>query len=400
MKGFRDFYPEDFRILKYIFDTWRKVARKYGYEEVESSLLEPIQLYNKSGDEIPEQIYSFKDKGNRLIALRPETTPSIARMIKDRKDLKLPIKWFSISQCFRYERMQQGRSRSFFQFNLDCLGSKSVKLDAEVIVTLVNILKEFKLNKNDFYIRISNRRLINDLLNELNIKEVKDIARLVDKKGKISDKDMKAALRELNLNEKQINGLFELFDVKNLKNLKIKSEGLEELRELFKLLKNYDVDDYCKLDLSIMRGFDYYTGVVFEAFDKKGDFRALAGGGRYDDLAGLPGVGYGFGDLVLKLFLEQRKKLPVLKKNLDFYLISIDQDKEVLKLAEKLREKFKVEIDLIGRNLKKQLSYASDNSRYVVIVGKEEVKQKKFKLKDLESREEKLVSFKYLMELD
>src|SRR3989344_3022473 len=173
-KGTRDFYPEDQRIQNYIFNIWKSVALKYGYEEIDGPLLEPLELFTaKSGEEIKEQLYLLKDKSNRQLALRPEITPTIARMIAQNKSIAKPIRWFSIPRCFRYENPQLGRLREFFQFNLDLLGSESMKADAEVIATLVKIMQSFNCNKGDFVVRISNRKIMNDLLNSIKIKEIK-----------------------------------------------------------------------------------------------------------------------------------------------------------------------------------------------------------------------------------
>ncbi|MEK6934785.1 MAG: ATP phosphoribosyltransferase regulatory subunit, partial [Nanoarchaeota archaeon] len=327
MKGFRDFYPEEKRVQNWIFSKWREVAEKYGYSEIDSPILEAIEIYNKSGDEIPEQIYSFKDKSGKTLAIRPETTPSIARMIRAKKDLKLPVKWYSISRCLRYERPQQGRAREFFQFNLDCIGSKNLMTDAEVIASSVELMKEFGLSKKDFFVRISNRRLMEDLLLNLGIskKNLKDVYRILDKICKYTEDEIKKDLKSKGVSENEINSLFKLLKVKDLSKIKIESSGLQELRELFKLLKDYNVLGYCRLDLSIMRGFDYYTGTVFEVFDKKGELRAIAGGGRYDDLAGIPGVGYAMGDVVIELFLKEKKKIPEIKKEIDYFIAPVNE---------------------------------------------------------------------------
>jgi len=394
VRGFRDFYPKEKRTINFLFSTWKDVAEKYGYEEVDMPILESVKLYSKSGDEIPTQIYRFKDKKGRDLALRPETTPSIARMISSKPDLKKPIKWYSISQCYRYERIQRGRGREFFQFNLDFLGTKSMEADAEVITTLIKILTSFNLTEKDFYIRISNRKLINDLFKDLKITCVKEIARLLDKRCKISDKELKQALKDLELSTKQISSVFKLLDTKELSKIKVKSEGLDELKTLFAIFKKYKLSKFIKLDLSIMRGFDYYTSTVFEAFDKKGDFRSIAGGGRYDDLAGVPGVGYGFGDLVLQLFLEENKKLPDLKNSTDILIIPINTLDNCIPIAETLREEgLKINLDVQERSISKNLDYANKQSiPYVLIIGENELQKNKVKLKNMSSGKEKLIS--------
>ncbi|MAF51308.1 MAG: histidine--tRNA ligase [Nanoarchaeota archaeon] len=394
VKGFRDFYPEDKRTSNYIFSIWKNIAELYGYEEIDLPILELTKLYNKSGDEIPTQIYRFKDKKDRDLALRPETTPSVARMVRSKPDLKKPLKWYSISQCYRYERLQKGRSREFYQYNLDYIGSKSMQVDAEVITTLIKILNSCGLTEKDFYIRISNRRLINDLFKDLKITNVKEMARLLDKRCKLTDKTLKQGLKDLELNEKQITSVLKLLKTDSLSKIEIKSEGLEELKELFSIFKKYKVEKYIKLDLSIMRGFDYYTSTVFEAFDKEGDFRAIAGGGRYDDLAGTPGIGYGFGDIVLETFLKEKNKLPSQANTTNLFIIPIDNLEKCIPIAEQLRQEgINVSVDLQEKGISKNLDYADKQSiPYVLIVGENELSKNKVKFKNMTSGEEKLIS--------
>jgi len=393
MKGFRDFYPSDQRKQNYIFKIWKSVALKYGFEEFSAPVLEPIELFNKSGQEIPEQMYTLKDKSDRQLALRPELTPSLARMINENPNLPKPIKWFSIPECFRYENIQTGRSRSFFQFNLDIIGTTSMKADAEVIVTTIKIMESFGLTQKDFYIRISNRKFMDDFLKELGIKDSKPIFRIVDKINKISISEFQKELKDNNLNDDQIKQLNKFLLIRDLKDIKNQSPGLEELKQLFKYLKDFDVSKYCQLDLTISRGFDYYTSTIFEVFDKSLKFRALAGGGRYDNLANLPGVGYGMGDIVLQVLLEDKKKLPKIENDLDYYIVLVNEEmfSTGVKIAEKLRENNRVELDLTERNLGKQLNYAnSKNAKKVIIVGPEELKKNKVRIRDMKTGKESL----------
>ena len=390
VKGTKDFYPEEKALQNYIFNIWRSISLQYGFEEVDTPVLEPTEIYKKSGEEIPEQLFSFKDKSERNIALRPETTPSIARMIAS-KNLTKPIKWFSISKCFRYENPQSGRTREFTQFNLDILGTKNMLADAEVISTAIKIMLSFKLTNKDFFVRISNRKLMESILVSFGLKEsqLKIIYRLIDKICKISEKDFKLTLKEYKLTDKQIKDVLELLKIKDFKKLekykldKKGEEGLAELKELFSYLKTFNLDKYCRLDLSIMRGFDYYTSTVFEVFDAKGEFRAIAGGGRYDNLLELfdaepcPGVGYAMGDIVLTLFLKERNKLPEIKKGIDYYIAPVNEKlyKLSIEIAEKLRaEGNSVEIDLMNRNLGKQFNYANSiNAKKVIIIGERDL---------------------------
>ena len=407
--GTRDFYPELQSELNIIFEAWRKVAISYGYEEIEGPLLESTDLWTlKSGAEIPEQMYSFVDKGGRSVAIRPELTPTVARMVAQKqKELLKPIKWFAIPRCLRYERPQKGRLREFFQFNLDCLGLDSMKADAEVISTAISIMEFFELDEKDFFIRISNRRLVQDLfLSVADKSQLKDISRLVDKFDKMKKEEFVLALEDLKV--KDADKLIKILSLNNLDSIDFDSlsengkKGYNELKELIMILGNYGFGKYVKIDFSIMRGFDYYTSTVFEVYDTSKKFRAIAGGGRYDDLVvdfggeKCPGIGYGFGDVVFSLFLKEKGKLVSYKKNLDYFVITIGDVYETgLKIASKLRRKgFKVEIALAEMNTQKQLNYAGKlNVKSLVFVGEDELKKGKFKVKELASGKETFMSF-------
>jgi len=401
-KGTRDFYPKEKQIQNYIFNTWRSIAKKYGYEEIDGPLLEPLELFTqKSGEEIKEQLYTLKDKSNRKLALRPETTPTIARMIAQNKSLPKPIRWFSISRCFRYERSQTGRLREFFQFNLDLLGTESMKADAEVIATLARTMQEFGCTKKDFYIRINNRKIMNSLFKNLKIKNTKQLYNLIDKKSKISQKEFDSGLKELKLTKEQIKNINEILKINSIKQLRDYNMDTKEIEQLFDYLKYYNIQDLCKLDLTIVRGLDYYTSTVFELSDAKNEFRALAGGGRYDNLVDIfggekcPGIGYGMGDVVLELFLKKQKKLPDLTKQIDYFIIPINAEKQAIELSEKLRKKYNVELSLSEKNISKQLNYANSlKVSKVIFIGEREIKQNKVKIRDMKTGKEKLVSIK------
>lgn len=392
MKGFRDLYPNEKREQNFIFSKWSSMARKYGFEEIAGPLLEEVDLYKKSGSELPEQIYSFVDKNGRKVGIRPELTPSVIRMFKA-KSLVRPVKWFSIQDFYRYERPQSGRLREFSQLNLDILGINNVKADAELILTVVEIMKSFGLSKKDFSIKLSNRKLFDDLLNSIGIKKLKNIAKIIDKKEKISAKDFELSLKELKLSGKQIKDLVKILNLKDVSKIKIESKGLEELNELMGYLKSYGILDFVTFDLSVVRGFDYYTSTVFEVFDKSGDFRAIAGGGRYV-LDGVDAVGFGMGDVVLGLFLKEKKKLELEDLKFDYYVAPVNEKdySKAIKIVEKLRSKGSlVEIDLSGRNLGKQFNYAnSKNFSKVVIVGSKD--KGKVTVRDMKTGKEKKVS--------
>lgn len=370
VKGTKDYYPKDKHIQNYIFNIWKTTSKKFGYEEIDAPIIEPLELYTKkSGAEIESQLYSFTDKGGRKLALRPELTPSIARMIAQDKSLKKPLRWFSIPRCYRYEQPQSGRQREFFQFNLDLLGIDSIKADAEVIATAVEMLKAFGLTEKDFIVKISSRKLIKN----------KSILPILDKKDKLTKEEFQTEIGKLSKPAQK--------DINSLLKEKIKDK---ELGELFTYLKEYGIDKFCEIDPTVVRGLDYYTGIVFEIRKRKGKLRAIAGGGRYENLVETfggekcPGVGYGMGEETLTLLLEQANKLPDIKKEIDFFIATIGVDGE--KIATKLRKKYSIELNLTDKPLAKQIKYAeSIKAKNVVIIGEEEIKTKKLTIKNLET---------------
>jgi histidyl-tRNA synthetase len=400
-KGVRDFYPEDMLIQNHIYDVWRNSAKNFGFSEIDTPIIEPIELFTaKSGEEIRSQLYNFVDKGEREITLRPETTPSVARLVvQKQKELKKPMKWFSVSQCFRYEQPQAGRLRNFVQFNADTLGIETSLADAENIALSASILNGFGLNEKDFFIRLSHRKLINSVFEHLKIKKAQEVFRLIDKKNKISDKDFNNGLKELGLNDSQIEGIEELFGIDTID--KLENSELEydtvaftNLKEIADYLCSFGFEDYIMIDLSVVRGFDYYTGVVFELFDRQGKFRALAGGGRYDDLVGIfdgdrcPGIGFGMGDVVLGLFLEEKKLLEHVNESVDYFIGTLGNVSNVaVKLATKLRkEGSSVNIEIGNRNVKKQMNYANSiGAKKVIIIGSNEIESGVVKVKEMKT---------------
>lgn len=418
LKGTRDFYPEIQAIQNYIFDNWKKICKKFGYEEFEGPLLESVDLWTeKSGEDITDQLYVFEDKGGRRITVRPELTPTLARMVSQKqKELKKPIKWFSIGRFWRYERPQSGRLREFYQLNVDCLGSDSMKADAEIIAIAIELMKSFGLDYEDFYIRVSNRKLIQDLILNIIYDEslLQDLARLIDKKDKLKPGDFALALKDIGLDENQVSELKMLLETDNIYEMDSfmlgdkGKEALEEFKELMGYLRGMGLGKYVKLDLSIMRGLDYYTSTVFEVFDKSGEYRALAGGGRYDNLVEqfggekCSGIGFGMGDVVLEKFLRSKEKIPSLLQKIDYYVMPLSDEvyNDALNIATILRRKFSVVIDVMGMKIRKQMDYANRlNAKFVVFVGEEEVKKNIVKIKNMETGSERDVAVKELKEL-
>jgi histidyl-tRNA synthetase len=407
VKGTRDFFPEQKFVQDYMFNVWESIAKKFSYENFDGPMLEPAKLWQmKSGDEIPEQMYVLDDKAGRKLAIRPELTPTLARMIAEKqKSIIKPIRWYSIARCWRYEQPQSGRLREFFQLNVDCLGSDSMQLDAEVIATAVEIMKSFDLDEKDFYVRIGNRKLIESMIisSGINKSQLKDVSRLIDKLEKIGEKTFILSLKDLDIEKETAEKLLDLLKIKEIDEIDEDSldedgkQGLKEIKELLKLISYYGMKKYAEFDASIMRGFDYYTSTVFEVYDRDKKLRAIAGGGRYDNLVldfggeKMPGVGYGMGDVVLELFLKEKKKIPEYRKELDYYVAVLNENclEYAMKVAIKLREKYKVELEILGRNISKQFNYADKiKAENVIIIGDDEVKNNFVKIKNLKTGKE------------
>lgn len=391
-KGVRDFYPDDMYLEKYIFGTWRKVSEKFGYEEYSASILEPSELYKqKSGEEIVnEQTYNFIDRGNRSVTLRPEMTPSVARMVSARRrELGFPLRWYSIPNLFRYEQPQRGRLREHYQLNVDLFGATGIQADIEIISVAYEIMREFGASVDDFEIRISNRDLVYKKLELAGItdnKERDDYISLLDKKDKISNE-------EFQTREAQIVG----------KNLSIDlNEPDEYTQEILNNLEMIGISN-ARFDPTLFRGFSYYNGMVFEIFDtNKENRRSLFGGGRYDNLTHLfdnentPAVGFGMGDVTIKDFLETHDLLPDYKSSTDIYLITVGEVPEntTESIASELRNyNLNTAIDISGRKIGDQIKTAIKHKiSNVLIVGEEEIKNQKYTLKNLSSEKEYKVS--------
>jgi histidyl-tRNA synthetase len=306
VKGFRDFYPEDIALRNYIFETWRKVARRYGFVEYEAPFIESTDLYKKkSGDEIVKQLYCFQDKAEREISLRPEVTPSLARMATARqRDYRKPLKWFQIGSCFRYEEPQEGRTREFIQFNADILGDASVAADAELVALAIDVMLAFGATKEDFIIRLSTRQLWSSFLQDHQITEDKQAAflQIIDKLERARPEETEARLATFGISYGEVRAFMD------------KADGDHPVfAELKASLAARGLWDYVRIDANIVRGLAYYTGTVFEVFDLKHDLRAVAGGGRYDQLCSvmsdgsvdMPAAGFAMGDVVLGILLSK-----------------------------------------------------------------------------------------------
>ncbi len=326
LPGFRDFYPAEFAVRAHIVETWRRVVRRYAFTEYDGPPLEPLELYTqKSGDEIVGQLYSFEDKGGRAVAMRPEMTPTFARMVAARAQaLRKPVRWFAAPQLFRYERQQKGRLREHFQLNVDIVGEHDVLADAELLSVAIEICRAFGLDRSDFYARVSDRRLLNALLADLGIdaETWPAVYAVLDKLERqprevSAEKLTAAGLSETARDEVLAFGGYDSVDA-----LRARFGASPDVAMLLDRFAEYaahldalGVGEYLRLDLTIVRGLAYYTGIVFELFDAQGEFRAICGGGRYDNLlqalggVDLPSLGFGMGDVVLGELLKARGKL-------------------------------------------------------------------------------------------
>ncbi|MFP4402767.1 MAG: histidine--tRNA ligase [Nanoarchaeota archaeon] len=410
IKGTTDFYPEDQFICDYIYYNLKSVAEKFCFQRVEPPMIESIELLTaKSGDEIKNQIFTIEKKGKEALGLRFEFTASVARMFAEKqKALIKPVKWYSFNRLWRYERPQAGREREFFQFNCEIYGSSSSKSDSELIILAVECLKSLKLRENDFVVRINNRKLLMGLLTDIIDEDCIDkVLRVIDKKEKISKEDFYNELNFLDI--KQIEKIENLFELKleNFKNYNLNSVAKEGFNSLIKIFENIRKVGYSNVmfDMSIVRGLDYYTGTVFEIFDIKKKFRAICGGGRYDNVIGEFGgtdtcaTGFAIGYSTLNLLLESKKLIPKYEQNIDYFIVLINEDfvSDVFLIANKLRKKYDVLFDLTNKTIQKQLKFASKvNAKKIIFVGEDEIKTKKYKILDLNTKK---TEFKKLDEI-
>ena len=420
-KGTRDYYPEDKRIQNYIFNVWRKTAESFGYEEYGAPMLEPLEVYAaKSGQELAsEQTYSFTDRGGREVAIRPEMTPTISRMVAARRqEMPYPARLYSIANYMRYERPQRGREREFWQLNLDIFGVDSIQADVEIISYGDQMLKAFGASSDMYTIRINNRKVINIMMHEyLGLSEVQSqlMMKLFDRKNKISSEDFRDQAIEIfgQVNAQAgLKKVSELLLIKSFDTLPaelLANEDIAELKELFAMLKKSGVSN-ARFDITLMRGLDYYTGTVFEFFDNDPENnRSLFGGGRYDGLVGLFGaeplsaVGFAPGLTTTELFLTAHNLLPVLKSRTDLYVVVLGEENfdGASKLTQDLRaEGVKVELDITFRKIDKQIKTALKKQiPFMVFVGKDELEKEIYSFKDVTTSEEQKLSFERIVTL-
>jgi histidyl-tRNA synthetase len=409
LPGFRDFYPADFAFRAHLFNTWRAVAARYGFEEWDGPPLEPLELYTaKSGDEIVGQLYNFVDKGEREVALRPEMTPTLARVVAARANgLRKPIRWYSIPQLFRYERQQRGRLREHFQLNCDLIGEPGPLGDAEIIALAIDIMRAFGLGPQDVRVRLSDRRVLNGLLQDLKVPaaQLPLAYQALDKLGRRDYADLRRQVIADGMDAGVLDQLESLKNVRTWEQFQ-QAKGSHagaiaagnQLGQTIAALHSMGLEEFLDFDLTIVRGIAYYTGTVFELFDAKRELRAICGGGRYDNLLSslggvdLPAVGFGMGDVVLGELLKDRGLAPPLPSPIDVLVAGItEQDlPHVLRLAHELRDGgIRVEYVLSLQPIGKQLKLAdARQARFAVMIGPDDRAKGEVAIKDLRTKEQ------------
>lgn len=419
-KGARDFYPEDERLQKYMFTKIRKVAESFGYEEYNAPILEPLELYlAKTGEEIVnEQTYVFEDRGGRKVVIRPEMTPTVSRMVAARRqELAYPVRWYSIPNLWRYERPQRGRLREHWQLNMDIFGVNNSYAEQEIIMIVDAMFNEFGATKEMYIIKLNSRKMMNYIFNEylgLNEQESYAVSKLIDRMKKMErsefitqvDEALTAKNREAKVAEK----LMIILDSASIDELptEVKNQvNANELSDMMLALEGLGITNVV-FDVTLMRGFDYYTDIIFEVYDTHPDNnRSMLGGGRYDGLVGLfgvepvPTVGFGWGDVTLANFLKIHNIVPPLNPETDVYVIGVSKNTgKVLALASRLRNmSINVAVDMTERKIGDQFKVADKKQiKYALIIGDNELNSGRFNLKELSSGVEQTLDLEAIAE--
>jgi histidyl-tRNA synthetase len=405
-RGMRDFYPEDMVWRNRVFDAWRQASVSFGFQPYDACVVENLALLQrKSGEEVSEQIYHFEDKSGRKLALRPEMTPTLARMIAAKQgQLAFPVKWFTVAQCFRYERMTRGRKREHYQWNMDVIGEESVSAEAELLAAVALALQNMGMPATGYRIHVNNRALLSELLAASGIEANHHAAVFLalDKRGKIEDTEIRDLLIKEGLDEAAIAKTFDLLSVQTLEQAAARatpdSPAVKDLRDLFDLATIYGIVDRLVFDISVIRGLSYYTGIVFEAFDTERKFRAIFGGGRYDSLLTAiggqptPAVGLGFGDVVVVEVLKELlgEAAATEKRGVIIGYMFPEQREIATALARRLREAGEaVELMLAKQKPKQFFARASASSAAdAIFIGPDDVTNGRAKRKNLSTREE------------
>jgi histidyl-tRNA synthetase len=398
LPGFRDFLPADCALRNYIFARWREVARRYGFIEWDGPILEPTDLYRKkSGAEIVDQLFNFTDKGEREVALRPELTPTLARVVAaHEREFKKPLKWFSIGQFFRYEKQQRGRLREHYQLNCDIVGETNLAADAELVALSIDILRAFGFGEKDFVVRISDRSAWTAFIgeNKISPERIDEFLQVVDKLDRIPAGELEIKLKPFGVSIAKLNEF-------------LSSANVEIARTLGEEIGRRGLSTFVTFDLHVVRGLAYYTGIVFEIFDRQKKFRAIAGGGRYDNLIGqlsddavsMPALGFAMGDVVLGELIEEtpvaREKMQdaiAAGDKIDIYVVVAKEERraDALRQVQQLRQRgYRIDYPLTAAKVPKQFQTAEDlGAKFAILYGDE---WPQVKIKTLATREEKLI---------
>ena len=409
VRGTRDFYPEDLLRRTWLFGHFRETARLFNFHEYDAPVLETEELYiRKAGEEITGQLYNFEDKGGRRVALRPEMTPSLARLVLQKgRSLSLPLKWFSIPQCWRYERTTRGRKREHYQWNMDIIGIPDVTAEVELLTVIATFFERVGITSDDVVLRVSSRKVLQGVLEELGVSDAHfaPVCVLVDKLEKMPREAIESDMRELGLTDAMVDRIVETLSLRSLDGLEsvlgADHAALAELRRLFELGDQYGIGDWLQFDASIVRGLAYYTGTVFEAFDKNISLRAICGGGRYDHLlstfggSDIPMVGFGFGDVVIMELLSDLGRLPDLKSAVDDVVFPFDEALRgaAYRVADRLRAAGRsVDVVLEPKKLKWVLKHADRlGASRVLFVAPDEWAQGRVNVRDVAGGEERRI---------
>jgi len=413
VKGTRDFYPSDMAVRNWTLDGWKKVSVRNGFEEYDGPIFEYLKMFQvKSGDEIVEQLFSLTDRAGRKLALRPEITPTLARMVNQKiSSLPKPIKWFSVPRLFRAERPQKGRLREFFQWNVDIIGVDDVLADAEVIFTAVDYLQDVGLTADDVVVKISSRKMLSNILKSIGIteKNLEPLYSLLDKKNKLPQENFEKLLNQQIKDSTKRDKVLELMNADSLNQIgqnpaftDTTGDAVSELAQLFEILDTMGVKDFCTFDIGIVRGLAYYTGIVFEIYDKDSQLRAIGGGGRYDNLLknfggpDIPATGFGIGDCVLAILLKEKGLLrkETLDNKLDYFIAFADDKYKRLAIdfTSKIRRAGKsADFSYKGGKLGKQLKEASSRKAKNCIIIGSEIENEQLVVKDMDTGEQEII---------
>ena len=405
VKGTRDFFPDEMRLRNWLFEVWRNVSVQAGFEEYDTCVLEHEELYiRKAGDEISKQLYSFEDKGGRRLSLRPEMTPSLARLVlQHKKSLSFPIKWFSMPQCFRYERMTKGRRREHFQWNADIIGQADIVAEAEILMLLISACELMGLSAKEIRVFINDRRILNSILSQISVPQEmhSEVLVIMDKRDKISIEALSKLLQDIGMSTTQVDQLNEYLlksDLIELKKDLNDTQGIDELQNLMEMMEKAGFSDYLQFDISIVRGLSYYTGAVFEVNSPAKQHRAICGGGRYDSLLStyggeiVPAVGFGFGDVVVLDVLKDLERFPELPRKLDYTIIPFAREQvgTALNIAAILRHQGStVDCNFSMKKMKKTLQQAGESgAAKAILLFPDELSENKVVIRDLRLHEQ------------